>query len=73
MAAAVHRTQAVLEDDFPRQLHLAGVVNCRGDNAKVPAILAAIRDTPYGMVEGIECIHPQLQLQRLEHWELPED
>jgi hypothetical protein len=74
MAAAVHLTQAVLlEDDFPGQLHLAGAVNSRGDNTKVLAILAAIRDTPYRMVEGIERVHPQLQLQRFEHWELSED
>ena len=52
----------LLEDDFPRQLHLAGAVDRRGDHTKVLAILAAIRDTPNGMVEGIERVQPQLQL-----------
>ena len=74
MAATVHRIQAVLlEDDFPRQLHLAGVVNGRGDHAKVLAILAGIRDTPYWMVEGIDCVHSQFKLERLKQWELPKN
>ena len=51
-----------LEDDFPRQLHLASIVDRRGDDAKVLAILAVIRDTPNGMVEGIERVQPQLEL-----------
>ena len=59
-----------LEDDFRRQLHLAGavvasraaVVDRGSDHAKVGAILALTRDTPYWMVEGIEGVHPQLQL-----------
>ena len=55
----VHRS---LEDDFPRQLHLASTVDRRGDDAKVLAILAVIRDTPNRMVEGIERVQPQLEL-----------
>ena len=74
MATAVHLIQAVsLEDDFSRQLHLAGVVDRRSDHTKVLAILAGIRDTPYWMVERIDCVHTQFQLQRLKQWELPEN
>ena len=51
-----------LEDDFPRQLHLTGTVDRRGDHTKVLAILAVIRDTPNRMVEGIERVEPQLQV-----------
>ena len=51
-----------LEDYFPRHLHLASIVDRRGDHAKVLAILAVIRDTPNGMVEGIERVQPQLEL-----------
>ena len=74
MAAPVHRIQAVfLEEDFPRQLHLARVVNSRGDHTKVLAILASIRDTPNWMVEGIDCVHSQFNVERLRQWELPEN
>jgi hypothetical protein len=52
----------LLEDDFPRQLHLASTVDRFGDHTKVLAILAVIWDTPNGMVEGIERVQPQLQL-----------
>ena len=51
-----------LEDDFPRQLHLTGTIDRRGDHTKVLAILAVIWDTPNGMVEGIERVEPQLDL-----------
>ena len=49
-----------LEDKFARELHLTGVVDSRGDHTKVLAILAILRNTPYWMVEGIDCVHPQL-------------
>ena len=58
----MERGHRSLEDDFPRQLHLASTVDRRGDHAKVLAILAVIRDTPNGMVEGIERVQPQLEL-----------
>src|SRR3954469_16400024 len=62
-----------LEDDFTRELHLPGAVDSRGDHTKVLAILAAIRDTPNGMVEGIDGVQPQLKLYRFRHRELPEE
>src|SRR5580658_7084881 len=62
-----------LENDLRRQLHFAGVVDRRSDYTKVLAILAGIRNTPYWMVEAIDCVHPQLQLRRLKEWELPEN
>ena len=72
--------RSYLEDDFRRQLQLAcavvasraAVVDSRSDHTKVGAILALTRDTPYWMVEGIECVQPQLQLHRLIQWEQPE-
>src|ERR1700730_6427773 len=65
--------QCRLEDDFTRELHLTGIVDSGGNYAKVLAILAAIRDPPNGMVEGIDRVQPQLQLYRFRHWELPEE
>src|ERR1035437_2338842 len=63
----------LLEDNFTRQLQLTGVVDSRGNHAKVLAILAGIRGTPNGMVESIECVKPQLELHGLKHGELPKE
>src|ERR1035437_3095209 len=63
-----------LEDEFTRQLQLAGVVDSRGNRAKAgAAVHTGIWNAPNGMVEGVECVQPYLDLHSLHQRELPKD